>query len=128
MHPYLPQPNLIQFCKKNEIHVSSLAPFGLRSPPPGRTPTISHPKYLDTDPQVSEIAQKHNLTGHQLILSWLIQNGVSVTIPAFKTEYLLENTKVINLPKGDIEAINKIGAQDTLRYFNFSDFGKVFDD
>ena len=65
-HPYLTQPDLISFCRENNIQVQSWSP-------------IMKGKVFDI-PLLVEIAQKYSKTPAQLVIRWNLQNGI-VTIP-----------------------------------------------
>jgi L-glyceraldehyde reductase len=66
MHPYLPQDELVAFCRQHDILLTAYSPFGC-----GREP------YLLQDAELVKIAQELAITPAQVILSWSVQRGVS---------------------------------------------------
>jgi methylglyoxal/glyoxal reductase len=96
LHPLLAQPELRDYCKKQEIQIEAWAPLGQ-----GRL--LEHPV-------LKEIAAKHNKTTAQVILRWDIQNGI-VTIPkSIKESRIIENATIFDfsLSNTDIQKINAL--------------------
>ncbi|MBV8415509.1 MAG: aldo/keto reductase, partial [Verrucomicrobia bacterium] len=66
-HPYLPEWELLEFCKKNGIVLQAFAALG----------HSSEPRLLD-DPVITSIAKKVNKTPAQVVLAWAIQRGTAL--------------------------------------------------
>jgi alcohol dehydrogenase (NADP+) len=64
MHPYLPQNELVEYCRQQGMLITAYSPFGC-----GREP------YLLKDPVLVELSQQLNMTPAQLIVSWSVQRG-----------------------------------------------------
>lgn len=62
-HPYLPQFDLLAYCAEHGIHVTAYSPLGSTNSP-----------FL-SDPQLGEIAAKHQTTVAQIMLSWGALSG-----------------------------------------------------
>jgi diketogulonate reductase-like aldo/keto reductase len=73
LHPYLQQPELVQFCQERDIVVVGHTPLSNPARPVGSSAGI----VLD-DPVIKEIADKHGKTPAQIALSWNIKrsNGI----------------------------------------------------
>ncbi|MFJ5762018.1 aldo/keto reductase [Neobacillus sp. NPDC093182] len=96
LHPLLAQPELRDYCKKQEIQIEAWAPLGQ-----GRL--LEHPV-------LQEIAAQYNKTTAQVILRWDIQNQI-VTIPkSVKEARIIENANIFDfsLTEGDIQKINAL--------------------
>src|SRR5215813_6591668 len=65
-HPYLPEWELLDYCKANGIVLQAFASLG----------HSSEPKLLD-DPIVTTIANRVNKTPAQVLLAWAIQRGTA---------------------------------------------------
>ena len=57
-HPYLPQNDIVDYCKAREIHVTSYSPLGSTGSP------------LGLDPSVMRIAEKHGVSFSTVLLSY----------------------------------------------------------
>jgi methylglyoxal/glyoxal reductase len=96
LHPLLAQPELRDYCKKQEIQMEAWAPLGQ-----GRL--LEHPV-------LKEIAAQYNKSTAQVILRWDIQNQI-VTIPkSVKESRIIENANIFNfsLSESDIQKINAL--------------------
>ncbi len=58
-HPYLPQQDIVDFCKEKGIHVTAYSPLGSSGSP------------LLHDERVTEVAEKHGVPASAILLSYL---------------------------------------------------------
>jgi diketogulonate reductase-like aldo/keto reductase len=96
LHPFLAQPELRNYCKKQGIQIEAWAPLGQ-----GR---------LLENPVIKEVASKYNKSTAQVILRWDLQNEI-VTIPkSVKESRIIENADIFDfaLSAEDIEKINAL--------------------
>jgi alcohol dehydrogenase (NADP+) len=115
-HPYLQQPELIDFCQEHDIHVTAYSPLGS----PGRSKHLRHdnePTLMEDD-VILEIAKKHNATPGQVLIRWAIQRGTSTIPKSINPKRIEENFKSlsITLDEADIERIRQMDKQ--YRYIN----------
>jgi alcohol dehydrogenase (NADP+) len=96
-HPYLPQTELLEFCKQEGIVLLAFAPLG-HGIRPGPI----------EDPIVLAIAQKTSLTPAQVLLAWAIQRGTAVLTTAKTPERIHENYNLSEIPAEAVEKINQI--------------------
>ena len=103
-HPYLPQNELIDFCRKNMIAVTAYSPLG-----------SGHGELL-ADPRIAEAAARLKVTPAQLVLAWQINRGVVVIPKSTHVERLKENFTAlgIELDWADMELLD--GMNKDLRY------------
>ena len=57
-HPYLPQNDIVDYCKAHGIHVTSYSPLGSTGSP------------LAQDPSVMRVAEKHGVSFSTVLLSY----------------------------------------------------------
>ena len=96
-HPYLPQTELLEFCKQKGIVLLAFAPLGhgIRPGP------------LE-DPAVLAIARQTSLTPAQVLLAWGIQRGTAVLTTAKTLERARENYNISEIPETAVDEINRI--------------------
>jgi alcohol dehydrogenase (NADP+) len=96
-HPYLPQTELLEFCKEKGVVLLAFAPLGhgIRPGP------------LE-DPAVLAIARQTSLTPAQVLLAWAIQRGTAVLTTAKTLERARENYNISEIPGAAVEEINRI--------------------
>lgn len=113
LHPYLPQNELVEFCKDNDIQVISYSTLGS---------TQEDKPLVREDPIILEIAKKYKTTTSQVLLSYAIKRGCCV-IPRSRSEsHIKENSEVLNLSDEDMGKINKISTR--VRYVDVPEFGE----
>ncbi len=95
-HPYLPQWELLDFCRKNGIVLQAFAALGHSSEP-----------NLREDPIVTAIAQRVNKTPAQVLLAWAIQRGTALLTTATNPSWIKENFEISTLPEEAMREISE---------------------
>lgn len=96
MHPYLPQPRLLEFCRQNEILIESYSPLGSTNSP------------LLTDDVVLKIASKYGVAPASILISWAVWRG-TVVLPKSVTPTRIEsNFKIVKLEDTDGVELNQL--------------------
>ncbi|GKZ75037.1 hypothetical protein AnigIFM50267_002276 [Aspergillus niger] len=95
LHPYLPQVELVKFCKTNGIHVVAHQPLGGK-------PVAA------VNPNADRTASKHERSPAQIILSWIVQQGISVIPKTVRQSRMVENLDLKQLPDKDMETISDL--------------------
>ena len=86
LHPYHSSRALVDFCKENGIKLIARSPFAHGEILP----------LLSTDKDITSIANEHNKSVPQVVLRWIIQQGV-VALPRTKNpSHLQENINVFD--------------------------------
>ncbi len=93
-HPYLPQWDLLDYCKANGIVFQAFAALGHSSEP-----------NLLADPVVTAIAGRVHKTPAQVLLAWAIQRGTALLTTSKTSARIRENFDVSALPD---EAVREI--------------------
>ncbi|KAJ9084875.1 hypothetical protein DSO57_1019515 [Entomophthora muscae] len=112
LHPYLPQHELLAFCKENNIHVTGYAPLG----------SFGEPRVLE-DPTLKNIAEKNNTDVAHVLLAWGQQRGCSVIPKSSSEHHIQSNYQDIELPQEDMKIIDNLPT-----HKRFFDVFPVFED
>ena len=87
-HPYLPEWELLDFCREHGIVLLAFAALGHGM----------SPKVLD-DPVITSIAQRVHKTPAQVALAWAVQRGTAFLTTSTKPRYIQENFEISALPE-----------------------------
>src|SRR5215813_2778522 len=87
-HPYLPEWELLDYCRKNGIVLQAFAALG----------HSSEPNLLE-DPVITAIAKRVNKTPAQVLLAWGIQRGTALLTTSTTLSRIKENSEVSSLPE-----------------------------
>ncbi|POS71926.1 GCY [Diaporthe helianthi] len=105
-HPYLQQPELVEFCRSKNILIEAYSPLGNNQ--------TGEPKVVD-DAGVKELAGQQGLDAAQLVLSWGVQRGTVVLSKSVTPSRIESNLKVVKLPD---EMFQKVTAMERHKRFN----------
>jgi diketogulonate reductase-like aldo/keto reductase len=103
-HPYLPEWDLLNYCKKNGIVLQAFAALG----------HSSEPKLLE-DPVITAIARRVNKTPAQVLLAWAIQRGTALLTTSKTPGRIKENFEVSAIPEGAVWEITE-GIKSRVRF------------
>jgi diketogulonate reductase-like aldo/keto reductase len=110
-HPYLPQWDLLDYCRKNGIVLQAFAALG----------HSSEPKLLE-DPVITAIARRVNKTPAQVLLAWAIQRGTALLTTSKTPSRIKENFEVSTLPQDAMREISE-GIKSRVRFNAVVDTG-----
>ncbi len=94
-HPYLPEWELLTYCKKHGIVLQAFAALGHSSEPS-----------LLKDPVIVAIAKRVNKTPAQVLLAWAIQRGTALLTTSKTPNRIRENFDVSTIPEDAMQQIN----------------------
>jgi diketogulonate reductase-like aldo/keto reductase len=103
-HPYLPEWDLLEFCRGHGIVLLAFAALGHGL----------NPKVLD-DPVITSIAQRVKKTPAQVALALAVQRGTAFLTASTKPGRIQENFEVSTLPEGAMQEIRE-GITTNVRY------------
>jgi diketogulonate reductase-like aldo/keto reductase len=103
-HPYLPQWDLLDFCKKKGIVLHAFAPLGHGI----------EPKLME-DPVITTISKRLKKTPAQVLLAWALQRGTAPITTSKNPNRIKENFDVSALPEDAMEEIRE-GIKTQYRY------------
>jgi alcohol dehydrogenase (NADP+) len=102
-HPYLPETELLEFCKEKGIVFLAFAPLG-HGMKPG----------LLEDPVISAIAVQVGKTPAQVLLAWAVQRGTALLTTPKTAARARENFDISALPEDALNEINRIQTRQRL--------------
>jgi alcohol dehydrogenase (NADP+) len=102
-HPYLPETELLDFCKEKNIVLLAFAPLG-HGMKPG----------LLEDPVISSIAARVGKTPAQVLLAWAVQRGTALLTTPKSADRAKENFDISPLPEDEFDEINRIQTRQRL--------------
>lgn len=102
-HPYLPETELLQFCKEKGIVLLAFAPLGH-----GMRPGLLE------DPVISAIATRVGKTPAQVLLAWAVQRGTALLTTPKSAARARENFDIAALPEDAFNEINRIQTRQRL--------------
>ncbi|MDB5391262.1 MAG: aldo/keto reductase, diketogulonate reductase, partial [Planctomycetaceae bacterium] len=95
-HPYLPEWELLNYCKMNGIVMQAFAALG----------HSSEPKLLE-DPVITAVARRVNKTQAQVLLAWAIQRGTALLTTSKTPARIKENFEVSAIPEDSVREITE---------------------
>jgi alcohol dehydrogenase (NADP+) len=102
-HPYLPETELLEFCKEKGIVFLAFAPVGHGM----------RPGPLE-DPVILAIASRVGKTPAQVLLAWAVQRGTALLTTPKTAARAKENFNISALPEDAVEEINRIQTRQRL--------------
>lgn len=96
-HVYLPESELLEFCKQNGIVFLAFAPLG-HGIKPGPL----------EDPVITTIASRVGKTPAQVLLAWALQRGTALLTTPKSADRARENLDISPLPEDAFDEINRI--------------------
>ena len=106
LHPYLQQPELVDFCKKYDITVVAYSPLCNPARPVGK----KEAKNILEDAVVAEIAKSQGKTSAQVALAWNAQRDVVIIPKSSKVSRAQENfdSQFITLTEDEVKQMNEL--------------------
>jgi len=106
-HPYLQQPALLEFCKKNGILLEAYSPLGNNQ--------TGEPRTVD-DAKVHEVGKKLCKDPGQVLVSWGVQRGHVVLPKSVTDSRIASNFQDFEIPEAEFAELN---ALERHKRFNF---------
>ena len=95
-HPYLPEWELLDFCREHGIVLLAFAALGHGL----------DPKLLE-DPVITTIARRVHKTPARVALAWAVQRGTAFLTISTKPDYIRENFEISALPEDAMREIRE---------------------
>ena len=114
LHPYLQQAPLVRFCHDNDIQVTAYSPLG-SSDRPDNFKAEDEPVLLE-DPVIKTIAERHDASPAQVLISWALHRDTAVIPKSVNPERLGQNLAAADLKLSD-DDLNEIADLDRHRRY-----------
>ena len=121
LHPFLQQPQLLEFCKENNIHLTGFSPLG-STDRSQRLKAENEPSLLKNE-TIKKIADKHKASPAQVLIKWHLKRGTAVIPKSTSEEHLISNLKSKEVPLDEAD-MKEIASLD--RHYRYVT-GKVFE-
>lgn len=122
LHPLLRQDALLDYCKKENIHVTAYSPLGSgdRS---SAMKAAQEPNLMDIE-ILKDIAKEHNALVPQVLIAWHTHRGCAAIPKSTTKEHIISNFQAadVNLTDADMKKISKLD-----HHFRFIT-GRFFDE
>lgn len=103
-HPYLPEWDLLEYCRQHGIVLLAFAALG----------HAMEPRLLD-DPVIIAIAQRLDKTPAQVVLAWAAQRGTALLTTSVTPSRIQENFELSTIPEDAMQEIRH-GVATTIRF------------
>ncbi|KIJ67956.1 hypothetical protein HYDPIDRAFT_83133 [Hydnomerulius pinastri MD-312] len=111
LHPYLAQPELLEYCKSKGIYLTAYTPTGYGT--------------VRGDAVINELAAKYNATPAQVILAWHVARGNTAVPKSENPQRQKDNLTLIPLSSEDVKRVSSLNRGQRLCN-KADDQGKVY--
>lgn len=115
IHPFLPNQELIDYCKSKNITPVAYSPLGSQDQVPGTGEKVS------TNKELNAIAEKLGVSLAQVLIAWGIKRGYAVLPKSSNPQRIKSNAQLIKLSDEDFEAVNKVATGRHTRFVNMKE-------
>jgi len=111
--PYNTNKEIISYCKGKGVQLEAFATFGTTKKNP-----VAATELMENE-IITVVAEKYGKTPSQVILRWVLEQGISVIPKATSTQHLLENINVFDfeLSNDEMQMIDTLNEKNKWRYF-----------
>ena len=116
MHPFLQQNSMLEYGKKEGIHLTAYSPLGS----PDRVPAMkaeNEPSLLE-NPIIVEIAKEKGCSSAQILINWAMERGTSVIPKSVNPGRIKQNFESVDIKLSDIEMERIASLDKHYRYVN----------
>ncbi|TDZ31473.1 D-galacturonate reductase [Colletotrichum spinosum] len=106
LHPYLPQHELRAYCKNLGIFLEVYSPLGSTGAP------------LMSDPEIQQIADKHNVSAATVLISYHVSDGIAALPKSVSESRITSNRQVVKLSREDVDVLNGLAAKGKAKRIN----------
>lgn len=99
-HPLLPQEELTEYLKKNDILIEAYSPLGSTNSPLFKNETIV------------AIAEKNKVEPAQVLVSWAVQRGTIVLPKSVTDSRIISNLETFKLSDEDFKTLNELSSKE----------------
>ncbi|KAF3422525.1 hypothetical protein E2986_13580 [Frieseomelitta varia] len=123
LHVYLQQKHLVEFCKKQNIPITAYSPLGTRGLVKLLKKLEEIPDMLQND-VVLEVAKSYKKSPAQILLRFIVQNGIAVIPKSTNSQRIKENIQLFSweLKSEDMEKLSNLDLHEVGRICDFTMF------
>jgi alcohol dehydrogenase (NADP+) len=105
LHPFLQQHKLLDFCGKNNIHLTAYSPLG--SGDRSKDMKAENEPSLLNDARIKKLAEKHSASPAQILIKWAVKRGTAVIPKSTSKGHIISNLESakIDLDEKDMKEI-----------------------
>ena len=115
IHPFLPQQELLDFAKQNDILLVAYSPLGSQNQVPSTGEKVNENVGLNS------VAKKTGHTLAQVLIAWGIKRGYPVLPKSATPSRIVSNFADFELSEEDFQAVNKVAKGRHCRFVNMKD-------
>ncbi|KAI8624341.1 Aldo/keto reductase [Xylariaceae sp. FL1651] len=115
VHPFLPNTELVNFCKANDIVVEAYSPLGSQDQVPGTGEKVR------TNKTLNEVAERSGHTLAQVLIAWGLRRGYVVLPKSSTPSRIVSNAQIPELSDEDFEAVESVARGRHTRFVNMKD-------
>jgi diketogulonate reductase-like aldo/keto reductase len=115
IHPFLPNQQLIDFCRSKGVVPVAYSPLGSQDQVPGTGEKVA------TNKDLIAVAEKNGVSLAQVLIAWGIRRGYAVLPKSSNEGRIKSNAQLIKLSDEDFEAVNKVADSRNSRFVNMKD-------
>ena len=108
LQPLLQQNDMLDFCKKEGIHLTAYSPLGSRD----RSAFFKDPNEPDLfeNPVIKKVAAQNHCTPAQILIAWALQRGTAVIPKSVNPERIRQNFDAANilLSSSDMDELGRL--------------------
>jgi diketogulonate reductase-like aldo/keto reductase len=104
LHPLLPQPDVVDYCKEKGIIITAYSPLGSQGGP------------ILENPQVIQLAKQKGVSPGCILLSYHVGRGCTVLAKSVSPARIEENLKVVDLSEADMAVLGDISKAGVKRF------------
>lgn len=105
-HPHLPQMELRKFCFMHDILLTAYSPLGSHGAPNLKIPLVK------------KLAEKYNVTGNDLLISYHIRQGTIVIPRSLNPVRISSTIEFASLTKDELQELNDFGEKYPVRFID----------
>lgn len=105
-HPHLPQMELRKFCFMHDILLTAYSPLGSHGAPNLKIPLVK------------KLAEKYNVTGNDLLISYHIRQGTIVIPRSLNPVRISSSIEFASLTKDELQELNDFGEKYPVRFID----------
>ncbi len=112
IHPFLPNTELIKYCRSQDIMPVAYSPLGSQNQVPGTDKTVS------THAELVALAEKKGVTVAQILIAWGLSRGDVVLPKSAKEERIQSNFQPIDLTGEDFKVVDNVAEGNFYQFVN----------